>query len=337
MLDNKNVLIFSPKFFNYEIEIKNTIMNLGGNVDLFNERPDDNFITKVIIRLGFNKIISHKIQNYFKSILKKIQYNKYDFCLIISPETLDESMLLKIKKTFPNTYYILYMWDSLKNKNSKNILHLFDRKFTFDYNDFQSFKNFYFLPLYYIPIYRNRESLKKKFDLLFVATAHSDRYNIHLKLLNLGKKYKFYLYLSSKKLFILNKLFNSSYAKAHLNDFNYNPITQLEIADLVKCSNVVIDINHPSQNGLTNRTLETMASSVKLITTNDNVKYYNFYNPNNILIIDRFDINIPNDFFESNYIQIEPEVYNLYSIEQFIINIFKKIPNTPDKYLNTII
>ena len=106
---------------------------------------------------------------------------------------------------------------------------------------------------------------------------------------------------------------------------------------MVKYSNVVIDINHPSQNGLTNRTLETMASSVKLITTNENVKYYNFYNPNNILIIDRFDINIPDDFFESNFIQIDPETYNLYSIEQFILNIFKKIPNSPNKYLNTII
>lgn len=52
-------------------------------------------------------------------------------------------------------------------------------------------------------------------------------------------------------------------------------------------SKAQIEIQHPSQKGLTTRAFESLGTKTKLITTNPAIRQYDFYNSNNILIIDR--------------------------------------------------
>ena len=56
-LKGKVILFIAPKFFDYELEIKKELEIFGAKVFYFNERPDDNFFTKVLIRLNFKKLI----------------------------------------------------------------------------------------------------------------------------------------------------------------------------------------------------------------------------------------------------------------------------------------
>jgi hypothetical protein len=52
------------------------------------------------------------------------------------------------------------------------------------------------------------------------------------------------------------------------------------------------------------------------------VKNYNFYNPNNIMVIeDKLDFSMP--FFETDYTPIPDEIYNQYTIESWINVVFK--------------
>ncbi|MFH4210110.1 lipopolysaccharide biosynthesis protein, partial [Acinetobacter baumannii] len=60
-----------------------------------------------------------------------------------------------------------------------------------------------------------------------------------------------------------------------------------EIIKLYAKSNVILDISHPGQSGLTMRTFEAIGAGKKLITTNLNIKEYPFYNSDNIFIISR--------------------------------------------------
>ena len=66
--------------------------------------------------------------------------------------------------------------------------------------------------------------------------------------------------------------------------------------------NIILDIAHPHQKRLSFRPYEAMGLRKKLITTNKDIANYDFYNPNNIFIIDDvYNIHIPTDFITSNY------------------------------------
>ena len=49
-LKNKNILLISPNFFNYEIEIKKELKHLGAHVTLLPDRPFGSPLIKAIAR-----------------------------------------------------------------------------------------------------------------------------------------------------------------------------------------------------------------------------------------------------------------------------------------------
>ena len=69
------------------------------------------------------------------------------------------------------------------------------------------------------------------------------------------------------------------------------------------------------------RTIEMIGMHKKLITTNQAIKKYDFYNPDNIAVIDRNDIAIPEGFLDKPYSEIEDAIYNRYSLESWIIDV----------------
>jgi hypothetical protein len=62
----------------------------------------------------------------------------------------------------------------------------------------------------------------------------------------------------------------------------------------------------------------------KIITTNKSISEYDFYNPNNILILDEnseIDINL--DFFKTPYQALSDAIYYKYTIENWVKTVFK--------------
>jgi len=86
-------------------------------------------------------------------------------------------------------------------------------------------------------------------------------------------------------------------------------------------SQVLLDINRIGQKGLTFRVFESLGLEKKLITTNGDIKNYDFYNPNNILIIDEKKTNIPFDFFTKKYNPVSEDILKKYTIETWILQI----------------
>ena len=81
-----------------------------------------------------------------------------------------------------------------------------------------------------------------------------------------------------------------------------------DIAQYCSESRAILDIAHPLQTGLTMRTIEVLFGiGRKLITTNKDIINYDFYNENNILIINRENLEIPKSFFEKEFIPYSKE------------------------------
>ncbi|MDB4417781.1 hypothetical protein N9262_00860 [Akkermansiaceae bacterium] len=329
MIKDKRILYIGPKFFGYEVEIQKTLRALGGKVDFFDDRPKNTFCVRVLIRLKLKIVVAPIINKYYKNVYKRVSKKKYDYVFVISPETLDYKKTLKLKKIQPDSKFILYMWDSFSNKNSFNTVRLFDQIISFDSKDAKKY-DLKFLPLFYIKDYGGvrKKVGKHQYDLCIIATAHSDRYSVAKKLRTQmraqGLTMFTYFYLPSKIMYWVRKLFFQRYSYGGIEDFSFTSLSQKKIVKIIEQSKVILDINHPLQDGLTSRCIESLGAGRKLITTNPDIKNYNFYNENNIRIIDRKDPIIDAAFFEIPYIKPENEIHREYSIEKWLIKIFNE-------------
>ncbi len=332
-LKNKKILFLSVQTFDYEKHISNKLKSLGAIVDYYDERPANSLFAKGIIRL-WRFLYQIKINAYYKNILKKSFWKNYDILFVIKGEVIPAFFLKEFKIRNPHCEFIFYTWDSFRNNpHSISILKYFDRKYTFDINDSKEY-NISHRPLFYIDEYKSitcSDTVSKQYDLLFLGTAHSDRYRISNDVINWCKRNNLnaytYYFIHSKLVFFFKLCFDKSFKKIKYKDLQYKPLNINQIIAFYKQSNVILDINHPDQNGLTMRTFEALGASKKLITTNSNIKKYNFYNENNIYVINRDSLNIKKEFFESSFSSINPQLYYAMSIEGWIKEIFENYRN----------
>ena len=89
---------------------------------------------------------------------------------------------------------------------------------------------------------------------------------------------------------------------------------------------VLIDFVIDEHKGLSFRTFEALGYQQKLITTNPQVKYYDFYHPNNFLIWDGHDFAALDDFLEKPYVHIDESIRKKYSFGNWINYILKINP-----------
>ncbi|GAA5095976.1 hypothetical protein GCM10023210_29290 [Chryseobacterium ginsengisoli] len=335
-LKDKKILFLSVSFFKYEKAIAKRLSEIGAEVDFYDERPSNSNLSKGIIRL--NKGFYHlKINNYYNHILDEIKGKKYDYFFLIKGEAIPTFFLEKIKENNPEMEMIYYNFDPLTEyPNLISNLKYFDKKFTFEYNDSVKF-NIGFRPLFYLDEYKDlKQNSHPDYDIVFIGSAHTDRYivgeNIRTIADKLNLKSYFYYYAMGRIAFRLKKIIDKNLKQFDINKVSFDKLNHQQIIDFYKKTKSVLDINKPFQNGLTIRTFEVLASGRKLITTNSDIKNYPFYCPNNILVIDRENIQVDPDFFNTDFKEMDKDVLYKMSLDSFIECIFD---HDQDDYWNS--
>lgn len=323
---NHKILFVSPHFMGYELAIKKALTTKGYDVDFYDDRPSNSFWSKAIIRVRKELYIT-RINNYYEKIWKEIAEHKYSIFFVLNVEAMPIWFLKRMKEKKGDAKFIYYAWDSLANrKNSINYLKFFDKIFSFDKNDCDENPNIIFRPLFFIEEYSKlKQRSNFKYDFCFIGTAHSDRFpllnSMRKQISQFGLTSFWYLYLQTRKLYLWCKLTNPNFKNAKINDFEYTPMTQENILKHIEDSRIIIDIQHPKQTGLTMRTIEALGARRKLITTNSNIKNYDFYRPENIYVIDRQKPKIDINFMKTDYIELDSKIYQKYSISGWINDI----------------
>ncbi len=332
ILKNKKILFLSVSFFKYERAIAKRLTEMGNEVDFYDERPSNSNLSKGIIRL--NKRLYHlKINKYYNLILNEIKHKKYDYFLLIKGEAIPAFFLEKIKENNPKMEMIYYNFDPLTEyPNLISNLKYFDKKFTFEYNDSVKY-NLNFRPLFYLDEYENlsqNQSLPE-YDIVFIGSAHTDRYIVGEKIKAIADQLKlrsyFYYYAMGRFTFRLKKIIDKNLKQFDIDKVSFDKLNHEQIIDFYKKTKSVLDINKPFQNGLTIRTFEVLASGRKLITTNFDIKNYPFYTPDNILVIDRKNIQLDPEFFKTDFQKLAKDVLYKMSLDSFIECLFIKDQN----------
>ena len=323
-LKGKKILFFTASFLGFQDDIRTALENMGADVDWYDERVGESTFTKAMVRINRNAL-ALKINRYYEKIIESTKNVNYDYVFFVNIEAATRNIIESLKSLHPSAKFILYEWDSIvNNKNARNLLGLFDETWSFDKDDCKEF-GMSFLPLFYNNEYAKIKQIEKHtYSVMFIGTTHSDRYRF-VKTVEEQIEGKFFnwFYFPSRLLYMKMWLHDNYFRKnSRASDFRFKALPKDDLLNIVEQSKIILDAQHPKQTGLTMRTLETLGAKRKLITTNIYVKEYDFYRPQNILVVDRNKPIIPQDFVESEYEELPSDIYNKYSLDSWLKTIF---------------
>lgn len=265
----------------------------------------------------YKKFKKLKLKNYYKynPVINEIENKSYDFTLIIRPDLFFDKQLKIIRNN--SDKMIAYYHDSINNiPRKKDVISFFDKVYSYEKKDVNDY-NLAFISNF---IYLNESKVRPfRSAKLFTILSKDYRFNTILKLSHYLKKnqvnYQFLVHSDKAQP-------SNEYVEFIRDRKNNNQVLEY----INQCS-IIVDVHkYGIQDGLTFRVFESLYFEKKLITTNQDIKTYDFYDKNNIAIIDpKADIDISKDFFDSPYKPIPKEIYQKYLYSNWL----KSILNNP--------
>lgn len=312
------IISFDSTYFDHNIALELKRRNIDTNhIDASKfkhkyksifERIAINFKNK-----DYKKQIKQKgLEEYILNQLEK--FGNQDSILFIRPDKVSKKTHLEIKKTTKN--YLAYIYDSCNRFPIEHLLRgVFDEIFSFDIKDVKKY-NFTFISNYIYMEKREVDATELN-NIIFIVISIDERFEFLNKIAK---------YLSSQE---INYKF-IAVGKKIPKEANRNIIFSRKAllpSDLQKdfeYSKIFLDLIRKDHNGLSFRIFEALAMQRKIITTNKSIQQYDFYNPNNILILDEnSEINISNDFLTTPYEPLDELVYYKYTLENWVNTVFK--------------
>ena len=261
-----------------------------------------NFILKTVFKKNLKNIY------YGNEILKKLKENNefQDIILTIKGDFIDPESILEFKKYTKKS--VAYFNDSTTRcpKIARIISH-FDEVYSFEKEDCEKYK-LKFITNWIYPIDKKNHT---NFDYqVFNISSKDKRSPIISKITSILKEKKI-----NYKIIIFDKEKNTN--RDPNIEYTSEYVSLPEVSNYIHKSQVLLDINRKGQKGLTFRVFESLGLEKKLITTNADIKNYDFYNPNNILIINEKRPNIPLEFFNNEYEKISDDILKKYTLDSW--------------------
>lgn len=265
-----------------------------------------NFLNKVFLGKNIKK-------DYLNRTLIKMinELPKQDYVLMVNPGLFRKDILALLRAK--TNQLIAYNYDSLDRiPLPENHEILFNKIFSFDINDVKNNSKLSLLTNY-IYLDKHINTLPKNKAFMILSKSH-EREIILSKIADIldanNLNYEF---------IVANPATKKVNKKIHLTEQHI----KLDIViEKMKEAEILIDLVRQNQTGLSFRIFEAMALHKKIITNNTTIKDYDFYNENNILVIDNENITIPETFLNSEYQPLSEELYQKYTLDNWVRTAF---------------
>ena len=255
-------------------------------------------------KINGNSIKKKHRENTIKEFTASLTYDKI---LITHPQYLNKDTHQHLKSITND--YIVYLFDGLKKMPiQKQYTHFFDEVFSYEPADCEKY-NFKFITNF-IPSERFRNS-----------ESSPSLFNISSKDVRYPKLKKLAEYCHRNGIPAQFILFSKKPLKTSLFKVIHSKIDIQEIDIHLKKVTTFVDIQRPEQKGLSFRVFEAIGNEKKLITNNNDIKKYPFYNPNNIHVIDIQNLHIPEEFLSTPYQKIDNDLYHQYTAKKWVKDI----------------
>lgn len=325
-ISGKKILFFSPAFFRYENMIADKMCEMGAEVDMYDVRSVTSAMDRALLKIS-PAFFKRRSQKYYEDIIEKNKNKNYDYILIVKCDMTPVSALEKFRTVFPKAKLCLNLWDSVENiPGVTEKFKYFDTLHSFDLDDCEKYSELKFRPLFFGDQFRKEGHVGGyKYDISFCGTIHSDRYAVIKQVQKIAEERNlncyWFLYLQSKFIYRFYKATKKEFRRADKSTFSFDKMSAAEIAEVVDESRIILDVQHPKQTGLTMRTIEMIGMNKKLITTNESIRKYDFFYANNVAVVDRNDVRIPEGFIKTPYHPLPKDIYEKYSLKSWILEV----------------
>lgn len=301
------------KFFN--IDIEKSLYKIA----------EKNNISLKVLRIGYqNNIFIEAIRRFTYKIglktfllkykeMKEVQFLPEDY--VIYFDIFREDKLEVLRNFTKNSKEIFWLWNKMEASKIEYLKTFSKNIWTFDKVDSEINNIKYSSQFYWRS---NLKTSNSKIDILFLGQNKGR----DLQIIELDRKLK----LNNKFIIVLKKYKSEVFKILSKNKkyYTYKITPYNKVVELIKQSNCLLELTQKNQEGLTIRALEALFFNKKLITNNIEIKKYNFYNKNNIFIIDDFfninekEIEEIKKFLKEEYIEISKAIKSQYSIESWL-------------------
>lgn len=312
------VLLVSPFTFSYHIAICEALERLGFDPIWWDDKASRSTLYKIALRLlpGLTRRLTEAT---FFDRLSQLPNDSIEHILIIKGEGLNARVVQRLRASQPRAPLGLYLWDSVDNvKGVEEILHLVDVVASFDPVDAKE-NGWTYRPLFARNVALSAaDQATKDFDWCFIGTIHSDRHKVITRLRrNSGGKARSFVfaYFQSKLVLRIRKLVDWTLWSAPAGTLSTTPMPAAEVASVIARSRAVLDVEHPKQRGLTMRTIETLLTGKKLITTNQHLLECDLYDPSRAQMIDRHAPRIDQAFLDEPVLPVSQVLHQRYTCE----------------------
>jgi hypothetical protein len=316
MIKGEKILFLTPEFYNYPLLIRDTMVSMGAEVDLFYNRPTS--VLNKLYRFFSSDMYEKAKEKYFKQLIKRTG-SVYDQILIIRADLIPDHFFAVLKHNYPDARFIQYIWDDIDLfPRLTETFRYFDRILSYNIIDCQKY-GLVLRPFFFVrrPDTKQINKIIKN-ELFFIGAYHSDRLKVIKKVKALNPQIKF------RTLFYINPITFLLY-KIPLKDlsyFNFKKMKYAAMLETIENSTAILDIQNISQHGLTTRVFEALGAGAKVITCNESIVKYDFYKEANILIIDRENPLIEESWMSIPYEKYSDDFLHNYHISKWVTDVF---------------
>lgn len=297
--------------------------------DILVVMPQDSWLASALKEAGFQVDCPYYGNGFFlrlirefcfrlKLPLKTIWYKgiaKAYRCFFMSASLITPDYIAWFKKNHPNAKIILLFSNKVDEKkyNPFNIPGTLCEKWTSDKDDAEKYHMHLFEGGGYFRQWRVNKTTPV-YDVFYIGKDKNrlaKLRKIESEMNNHGIKTLFYI------------TWERSWQKK--DDGIHQPFLPYEgVLDYIGKSRAILHLLEGAQNGITIRIQESLIHKVKLITDDVNIVKYDFYNPNNIFILGRDDMNGLKDFLDAPYEDVKSDFFEHAYFDQMIDEIAER-------------
>lgn len=239
---------------------------------------------------------------------------RVDYALVIRPDQYTEGFIdevaLKANKV------IGYQWDGLNRYPAVyKRINCFDRFFVFDPKDAR-YPNVLPITNFYTNSFDVDHSTAHESDLYYLGSYIKKRAprveEIITTLQGCGLAVRYHIHRSRNR--------KSRFKRLETSPVN---LTYHENLRFAFNSKMLLDVPTVQHNGLSFRVFEAIGFNKKLITTNRDVKHYDFYHPSNILVWEGQSQEKLHTFFDAPYVELDDYIKEKYSFNHWISSLLE--------------
>lgn len=323
----------APPYMGIYKDIQDHLKEKGYQVDCI-VRPVDERDPFYTYR-SLNKVLYSKnkylksLENFWRNTLGSEEYKKtYDYLFVINGTFVHPVLFGILKERNQDVKCVNYLVDSLQIYEFDRNFPYYDKIYSFDRRDALK-HHIELLPIYWIPD-ALESSKEDTLDVFAMGGFKNDRYFLFDRIKDLSDKYGLNSYI---KIFLpqdsrfVHRIVQKLRSVVILRKWSLDSDIIINeslppdtFRKYISSSRVVVDTILKKQVGLTSRLVWAVGMGKKVITTNDDIVNYPFYNPSRFFIVKDLSVVIPKEFFLENYSENKDEraIIDQYRIDNWL-------------------